>query len=85
MKAIAEEAGSKAGLSAVDAEIGDIGEYLSKYSDVETYPYFDREYLTGGMWDVMCTTGADILSQKDGAVESAAKVMEQNFNDKYTP
>lgn len=85
MKAIAEEAGSKAGLSGVDAEIGDIGEYLSKYSDVETYPYFDREYLPSGMWDVMCTTGADILSQKDGAVESAAKVMEQNFNDKYTP
>lgn len=35
------------------------------------------------MWDVMCSTGADILAQKDGAVENAAKTMEQNFNDKY--
>lgn len=85
MKTIAEAAGSKAGLSTVEAEIGDVGEYLKKYETVETYPYFDREYLPSGMWDVMCTTGADILSQKDGAVESAAKVMEQNFNDKYMP
>ncbi|MCI8489830.1 MAG: extracellular solute-binding protein [Lachnospiraceae bacterium] len=85
MKAIAEAAGSKAGLTTATAEIGDIGEYLTKYASVETYPYFDREYLPSGMWDVMCTTGADILSQKDGAIESAAKVMEQNFNDKYTP
>ena len=31
----------------------------------------------------MCATGADILAQKDGAVANAAKVMEQNFNDKF--
>lgn len=83
MKAVAEAAGSKAGLTGVEVEIGEIGEYLTKYSDVETYPYFDREYLPSGMWDIMCATGADILAQKEGAVEAAAKTMEQNFNDKY--
>lgn len=82
-KAICEAAGSKSGLTTVEAEIGDIGTYLDKYADVETFPYFDREYLPSGMWDVMCATGADILAQKDGAVENAAKTMEQNFNDKF--
>lgn len=83
-KAIAEAAGCKAGLTTADADMGEIGTYLDKYADVETYPYFDREYLPSGMWDVMCATGADILAQKDGAVANAAKTMEQNFNDKYT-
>lgn len=82
-KKIAEAAGCKAGLTTVEAEIGEIGTYLAKYADVATFPYFDREYLPSGMWDVMCATGADILAQKDGAVENAAKTMEQNFNDKY--
>lgn len=82
-KEIAEAAGNKAGLNGVDVEIGDIGQYYEKYADVETFPYFDREYLPSGMWDVMCSTGADILAQKDKAVENAASTMEQNFNDKY--
>lgn len=84
MKSIAEAAGNKAGLNGVDAEIGEIGQYYDKYANVATFPYFDREYLPSGMWDVMCATGADVLAQKDGAVENAAKTMEQNFNDKYT-
>lgn len=84
MKDIAEAAGNKAGLNGVDVEIGEIGTYYDKYADVETFPYFDREYLPSGMWDVMCATGADVLAQKDGSVENAAKTMEQNFNDKYT-
>ena len=82
-KKIAEAAGNKAGLNGVETDIGSIGEYYDKYADVETFPYFDREYLPSGMWDVMCATGADILSQKDGAVQTAATTMEQNFNDKY--
>lgn len=82
-KKIAEAAGCKAGLTTVTAEIGEIGTYLEKYADVETFPYFDREYLPSGMWDVMCATGADILDQKDDAIQNAAKTMEQNFNDKY--
>ncbi len=81
-KKIAEAAGNTAGLNNVTVNIGDIGQYYEKYSDVATFPYFDREYLPSGMWDIMCSTGADILAQKSGAVEDAAKVMEQNFKDK---
>lgn len=83
LKGLAEAAGNKAGLNGVSADVGKIGEYYDKYADVDAFPYFDREYLPSGMWDVMCSTGADILAQKDGAVENAAKTMEQNFNDKY--
>jgi len=35
------------------------------------------------MWDVMCATGAEILAGKSASVANAAKVMEQNFNDKF--
>lgn len=82
-KKLAEAAGNKAGLMTVEAEMGELGRYLDRYAEVPTYPYFDREYLPSGMWDVMCVTGADILAQKDDAVYNAAKIMEQNFNDKF--
>lgn len=83
MSEICKAAGSPAGLDGVEVDLGDIGTYYEKYADVETFPYFDREYLPSGMWDVMCLTGADILAQKDNAVSDAAKVMQQNFNDKF--
>ncbi len=85
LKGIAETAGCKAGLKSVTADIGEIGTYLNKCADVEAFPYFDREYLPSGMWDIMCSTGADILLQKDGAVDKAAAIMEQNYNDKFVP
>ena len=81
--AIAKAAGNSSGLTDVDVELGDIKTYFDKYKSVETFPYFDREYLPSGMWDVMCATGAEILAQKSGAVEDAGKIMEQSFLDKY--
>ena len=80
---ISKAAGNSAGLSDVEVELGDIKTYFDKYKTVETFPYFDREYLPSGLWDVMCSTGAEILGQKPGAVENAGKIMEQAFNDKY--
>lgn len=81
---ICKAAGSSSGLNDVDVELGDIKTYFDKYKNVETFPYFDREYLPSGLWDVMCSTGAEILAQKSGAVENAGAIMEQSFNDKYT-
>lgn len=83
MSKVATASGNPAGLNGVESEIGDIAAYYDKYSSVETFPYFDREYLPSGMWDVMCATGADILAGKEGSVKTAADVMEQNFNDKF--
>lgn len=84
MAKVATSSGNTAGLEGVESEIGEIAEYYNKFAEVEAFPYFDREYLPSGIWDVMCATGADILSQKDNAVDMAAQVMEQNFQDKYT-
>lgn len=80
---IATASGCSAGLKGVTSDIGEIQSFYDKYASVATNPYFDREYLPSGMWDVMCSTGADILAGTPNAVVDAAKVMEQNFNDKY--
>ena len=83
IKTLAEASGQPAGMSGVTPNLGDIQTYLDKYSSVRTFPYFDRGYLPNGMWDVMCSTGADIIAGKPGAVANAAKTMEQNFKDKF--
>lgn len=80
---IATAAGSAAGLTDVDADLGEIKPFIDKHSNVGTYPYFDREYLPSGLWDVMCSTGAEILAKNADAVDNAAKVMLENFNDKF--
>ena len=83
VKTIASASGNPAGLKGVASDIGDIQTYIDKYASVRTFPYFDREYLPSGMWDVMCATGADILAQKADSVSQAALTMQQNFNDKF--
>lgn len=81
--AISDASGNPSGLSDVTGNLGDIQKYYEEYASIRTFPYFDREYLPSGMWDVMCSTGAEILAGKSGAVANAAKVMQQNFNDKF--
>ncbi|MFU1796394.1 ABC transporter substrate-binding protein [Paenibacillus azoreducens] len=80
---ISDATGNPSGLKDVTGNLGDIQKYYDKYANIRTFPYFDREYLPSGMWDVMCSTGAEILVGKSGSVQNAAKVMEQNFNDKF--
>lgn len=80
---IATASGSPAGLTITSPDLGKLKPFYDKYADVATFPYFDRAYLPSGMWDVMCATGADILAEKPNAVKNAAKVMAENFNDKY--
>lgn len=75
--------GNPSGLVDVDVELGEIKDYYKKYETVRTFPYFDREYLPSGMWDVMCSTGADILAGKEQSVTDAAKAMKLNFDDKF--
>lgn len=57
--------------------------YDLKDQQIRTFPYFDRDYLPTGMWDVMCSVGADILSGKKDAVSRSAIVMQENFKDKF--
>ena len=80
---LATASGNPSALIGVTPDIGEIQTYLTKYADVRTFPYFDREYLPSGMWDVMCATGADVLAGNSGAVEKSGATMAQNFTDKF--
>ena len=81
-KTISEATGNKPALSNVKVDLGMVQPYLDKYADVETFPYFDREYCPSGVWDVICATGQDVLAQKDGAIEGTAKQIKDAFAEK---
>ncbi|MGL4737946.1 MAG: ABC transporter substrate-binding protein [Cellulosilyticaceae bacterium] len=72
-----------AGLKGVESDMGSLAEYYQKYTDVQTVPYFDREYLPSGMWDDFCITGANIIMKGESAISEATKQMEQSFTDKF--
>lgn len=80
---IASATGNKPALSDVELDLGMVQSYLDKYASVEAFPYFDRDYVPSGLWDVMCATGQEVLAQKSGAIENAAKQMLDTFNEKF--
>lgn len=82
-KTIAEATGNKSALTNVTVDLGMIQPYLDKYASVRTFPFFDREYCPSGLWDTICTAGQDVLAQKDGAIVSTAKLVQDTFNDKF--
>jgi raffinose/stachyose/melibiose transport system substrate-binding protein len=58
---IAEGTSAPDAFTNVDAE-NYFSEYYKEFEDVNVQPYFDRVYLSSGMWDVMGTTGQEMLS-----------------------
>ncbi|MDQ0223811.1 ABC transporter substrate-binding protein [Metabacillus niabensis] len=58
---IAEGTSAPDALTNVDAE-NYFSEYYKKYEAINVQPYFDRVYLPSGMWDVMATTGQELLA-----------------------
>jgi raffinose/stachyose/melibiose transport system substrate-binding protein len=48
-------------LTNVDAE-NYFSKYYKEYEGIAVEPYFDRVYLPSGMWDVMATTGQELLA-----------------------
>lgn len=83
VKTLAQASGSQAGLTGSDPDLGALQPFLDANADVRTFPYFDRAYLPSGLWDVMCSTGADILSGKPDAVTQGAETMAESFKDKF--
>jgi raffinose/stachyose/melibiose transport system substrate-binding protein len=83
IKTLAQASGVAAGLTGVTPDLGPLQTYIDQYSSIRTFPYFDRAYLPNGMWDIMCSTGADILTQQPNAVSQAAATMASNFKDKF--
>lgn len=82
-KTIAEATGNATALTNVEVDLGMVQPYLDKYANVETLPYFDREYCPSGVWDVICSTGQIVLTQEEGAVEETAQQVLEAFNEKY--
>lgn len=63
-----------AGLTNATSDLGKLSDFYEKYKDIETVPYFDREYLPSGMWETLCSTGTGILTNQltlEQAVEQA--------------
>ncbi|MFC0272609.1 ABC transporter substrate-binding protein [Metabacillus herbersteinensis] len=61
VKLIAEGTSSPAALTNTEAT-NYYSEFYSEYEDINVQPYFDRVYLPSGMWDVMATTGQELLA-----------------------
>ncbi len=77
VKEIAEGTSLPAGLNNTDAKNYYSQDY-EKYKDVKVAPYFDRVYLPSGMWDVMGSTGQELLAGKM-TPEQVSKKMGEEF------
>ncbi|KRE69744.1 ABC transporter substrate-binding protein [Paenibacillus sp. Soil750] len=65
-----------AGLKGVTAT-HEFAVYYEQYKDIRVFPYFDRVYLPNGMWDVMCTSGLDLITGHITA-EKYSQIMKEN-------
>lgn len=76
-KKMAEGTNLPAGLKNTEVDVY-YTEYYEKYDDVKVEPFFDRVYVPSGMWDVMGTTGQELLS---GSMtpEQVSEKMEQEY------
>jgi len=84
MSKLASANGNPAGLKGVESDTGSVTADLAKYSasGVRTFPYFDRIYLPGGMWDDLCNTGLGILNGTM-TTEEVCRYMEESYNEKF--
>ena len=71
-----------AGLTDAKSDTGKLNADYERWSDVSAFPYFDRAFLPGGMWDTLCSTGAGILSGSMTTSDATAKMLE-DFNRLY--
>ncbi|MFJ5621543.1 ABC transporter substrate-binding protein [Peribacillus loiseleuriae] len=78
IKTIAEGTSAPDALTTVDVE-NYFSKYYKEFENIDVQPYFDRVYLPSGMWDVMGTTGQELLS---GSLtpEKLSKKMGEEYN-----
>lgn len=80
---VAAATGNVPALTNVKVDLGAIQASIDKYSNVEAYNYFDRDYCPSGLWDVICAVGQDVLAQKPNAIVDTAKTVKENFDALY--
>ncbi|WP_312692616.1 ABC transporter substrate-binding protein [Caproiciproducens sp.] len=62
IKKVCKSSGLPSGLSGIEVDDGALTSYFKTYSSVKVYPYFDRECLPDGMWDVMTQNAGDMIA-----------------------
>ncbi|MCA0972031.1 extracellular solute-binding protein [Halobacillus litoralis] len=75
-KKVAEGTSLPAGLTEIEAD-NYFAEYFNEYQGVKVQPYFDRVYLPSGMWDVMGSTGQELLSGTMSPEDVSEKMSEE--------
>jgi len=59
---LAQARGNVAGFTGVQVDMGFLTEDFNRWSHIRTFPYFDRVYLPGGMWEDLCNTGLGLFN-----------------------
>lgn len=80
---LAEANGNVAGFSGVQTDMGFLTDDFQKYSNVRTFPYFDRAFLPSGMWNDLCDTMFGTLNgtmSRDDVINH----MERSFNELFS-
>jgi len=82
MARLAEANGMAAGFTGVQVDLGDLQQDYDRYANLRTFPYFDRVFLPGGMWDFMCDTTIGILNSSM-TNEQVITVMRDAFTERF--
>lgn len=78
VKAICEASETCSAIKDVDVDLGAVSEDYDKYTGVAIYPFFDRVYLSNGMWSTLKTIGSAILGG-EMTVEDSIATMEMDY------
>jgi len=79
---LAEASGMAAGFVGVEVDLGDLQQDYDRYANLRTFPYFDRAFLPGGMFDDLCNTGIGILNGSMSASD-VVRILEAGFIDRF--
>lgn len=77
VKYVCEVAGMPSGFADVSPELRLTPDFEA-FSDLKTYPYFDREWLPSGMWATMRTIGG-ALTAGEMSIEESCKTMQDSY------
>lgn len=75
--------GSPSGQKGVEVDMGRLGEWVDRWSNVPALPWFDRVNLPSGMWAILRDTGSAIISGEASAAETI-DIMRENYQKMFS-
>ncbi len=75
---VSEAQGLPPALEGIENDLGVLTEDYQRWQSVPIEPYFDRFYLPSGMWSVLQSVGAGVMSG-EYTVREGSQVMEENY------